>query len=171
MFTDHSSLKYLVNKLVLGGRMLLLFQEFDFEVIVKPGKLNARPDHMSRVTNGEEPTNLEDNLPDAQLFLVYIADECFADIIEYMSIGTAPKEFSTAQKKNLVVKDVDYQLIAGHLYKMGADNILRRRLLEHEMPIILAEAHEGITRGHYAGKATMQKVLHRIMVANNSQRC
>jgi hypothetical protein len=44
MFTDHSALKYLVNKLVLGGRIyqwLLLFQEFDFEVIVKPGKLNA----------------------------------------------------------------------------------------------------------------------------------
>jgi hypothetical protein len=44
MFIDHSALKYLVNKLVLGGRIchwLLLFQEFDFEVIVKPGKLNA----------------------------------------------------------------------------------------------------------------------------------
>jgi hypothetical protein len=44
MFTDHSTLKYLVNKPVLGGRIyrwLLLFQEFDFEVIVKPGKLNG----------------------------------------------------------------------------------------------------------------------------------
>jgi hypothetical protein len=60
MFTDHSALKYLVNKPVLGGRIcrwLLLFQEFDFEVIVKPGKLNAGPDHLSRVTNGEEPMN------------------------------------------------------------------------------------------------------------------
>jgi hypothetical protein len=66
MFTDHSALKYLVNNLVLGGRIcrwLLLFQEFNFEVIVKPGKLNAGPDHLSRVTNGEEPTKLEDNFP------------------------------------------------------------------------------------------------------------
>jgi hypothetical protein len=56
MFTDHSSLKYLVKKPVLGGRIcrwLLLFQEFDFEVIVKLGKLNAGPDHLSRVTNKE----------------------------------------------------------------------------------------------------------------------
>jgi hypothetical protein len=56
MFTDHSALKYLLNKPVLGGRICiwpLLFQEFDFEVIVKPRKLNARPDHLSRVTNGE----------------------------------------------------------------------------------------------------------------------
>ena len=66
MFTDHSALKYLVNKPVLGVRIcrwILLFQEFDFEVIVKLGKLNAAPDHLWRVTNEEEPTNLEDNFP------------------------------------------------------------------------------------------------------------
>jgi hypothetical protein len=71
MFTDHSTLKCLVNKSVLGGRIcrwLLLFQEFDFEVIVKPGKPNVGPDHFSSVTNGEEPTNLEDTFPDMQLF-------------------------------------------------------------------------------------------------------
>jgi hypothetical protein len=42
---------------------------------------------------------------------------------------------------------------------MGADNILRRSILEHEGPRILEEAHEGIAGIHYAGKATMQKVL------------
>ena len=45
-FTDHSTLKYLVNKPMLGGkicRQLLLFQEFDFEIIVKSGRLNVRP--------------------------------------------------------------------------------------------------------------------------------
>jgi hypothetical protein len=66
MFTDHSALKYIVNKPVLGGRncrWLLLFQEFDFEVIVKLGKLNAGLDHLSRVTNGEEPMNLEEKFP------------------------------------------------------------------------------------------------------------
>jgi hypothetical protein len=84
MFIDHSTFKYLVNKLVLGGtisRWLLLFQEFDFEVIVKPGKLNARLDHLSRVTNGEEPMNLEDNFLNAQLFSFQITNEYFADII------------------------------------------------------------------------------------------
>jgi hypothetical protein len=45
-------------------------------------------------------------------------------------------------------------LIAGDLYKFGADNILSRCVMEHENVIILAEAHEGITRGHYARKAT-----------------
>jgi hypothetical protein len=38
MYTDHFSLRYLVNKPMLGGRIcrwLLLFQEYDFEVVVK----------------------------------------------------------------------------------------------------------------------------------------
>jgi hypothetical protein len=56
---------------VLGGRIcrwILLFQEFNFEVVVKLGILNAGPYHLSRITNGEEPNNLEDNFLDAQLF-------------------------------------------------------------------------------------------------------
>jgi hypothetical protein len=68
MFTDYCALKYLVNKPMFGGRIyrwLLLFQEFDFKVIVKLGKLNGGLDHLSRVINGEEPTNLEYNLLDA----------------------------------------------------------------------------------------------------------
>ena len=50
MYTDHSTLKYPVNKPVLGScicKWLLLFQEYDFEVIVKSRCLNARPDHLS----------------------------------------------------------------------------------------------------------------------------
>jgi hypothetical protein len=42
---------------------------------------------------------------------------------------------------------------------MGVDSILRRSMLEHEIPRILAESHEGIVGGHYAGKANTQKVL------------
>lgn len=67
MYIDHSALKYLVNKPVLGEnicRWLLLFQEYDFEIILKPGRLNVRPDHLSQNEIGEEPTNLEEGLLD-----------------------------------------------------------------------------------------------------------
>jgi hypothetical protein len=57
------------------------------------------------------------------------------------------------------VHAVDFSLIAGQLYKMGPDEILRRCVMEAELPMILEEAHEGIAGGHYAGKATTQKVL------------
>jgi hypothetical protein len=64
-------------------------------VIVKPGKLNVGPDNLSRITNGEEPTNLEDKFLDAQLFSIQVVDEYFADIVEYLSTGTMPQEFNT----------------------------------------------------------------------------
>jgi len=51
-------------------RWLLLFQEFDFEVVVKLGRLNAGPDHLSKITNGEEPRNVDEKFRDAQLFSV-----------------------------------------------------------------------------------------------------
>ena len=86
----------------------MLFQEFDFEVVVKHGRLNARPDHLSRITNAEEPSNLEDNFLDVELFLVQIVAEYFYDIIEFLSIGFSPKEYLTTQKINLVVRVLHY---------------------------------------------------------------
>jgi hypothetical protein len=89
-----------------------LFQEYDFEVIVKPGKLNAGPDHLSCILSGEDAGNLDDSLPDAHLFAVQMVDDYFTDIVQFLSTGMAPSDMTVAQKKQLVVKETDYQLIA-----------------------------------------------------------
>jgi hypothetical protein len=49
--------------------------------------------------------------------------------------------------------------IVGSSHKMGPDVISRRCVMEVEMPLILEEAHESITGGHYVGKETTPKVL------------
>lgn len=157
MFSDHSALKYLVNKLVLGGkicRWLLLFQEYDFEIIVKPSRLNAGPDHLSRLESGEEPISLEDCLPDAQLFSIQFVDDQFQDIIQFLTTGTTPEVYTMQQKKQLVVCASDFTLIAGQLYKLGPDEIWCRYVLEHERRRILEEAHSRVAGGHYARKIT-----------------
>jgi hypothetical protein len=62
-FTDHSALKYLVNKSVLQGRIcrwLLLFQEFSFEVIIKAGRCNVGLNHLSRLESGETCRAIDD---------------------------------------------------------------------------------------------------------------
>ena len=67
MYIDHFALSYLVNKHVFGVkicRWLLFFQEYDFKVIVNLRCLNARPNHLLRIETAEEPTNLEEGLPD-----------------------------------------------------------------------------------------------------------
>jgi hypothetical protein len=70
----------------------------------------------------------------------------------YLSTCTVPQEYNTVQNKNMVVQVAYYQLIAGHLYEMGVDITLQRYMLEHETPRVLAESHEGIAGGNYAGK-------------------
>jgi hypothetical protein len=100
---------------------------------------------LSRLAHGEEPTSLEDTLPDAQLLTIRNIDDHFIEIVQFLSTGMAPSEYIITQKKQLVVRTVDFSLIDGKLYKMGPDEILRRCVMEVERPLILAEAHEGIT--------------------------
>ena len=88
---------------MLGGkiyRRLLLFQEYDFEVVVKPGQLNTGPDHLSCIETGEEPTNLEEGLPDAQLFLVHVTDSHFEDIIHFLTTRIALEDTLSKKKRN-----------------------------------------------------------------------
>jgi len=61
--------------------------------------MNAGLDHLSRITNGEGTKNMEENFPDANLFSVHIVDDYFVDIVGFLSIGMAPKEFTVTQKK------------------------------------------------------------------------
>ena len=88
MFTDHSTLNYLVNKPVLGGRIckwILLFQDYDFEIMVKLRRMNKGPDHLLRLERGEEPTSLEDTLPDAQILAIIRVDDHFVEIVQFLS--------------------------------------------------------------------------------------
>ena len=138
---------------------LILFQEFDFEVIFRLGRLNSGPENLSRLQSGEERVNLKDSLPDAQLFAITMFDDHYRDIIQFLSTRYAPKWFSITQKKQLVVQATNFQLIAGQLYKMGPDEILCHCVLEHEWPMTLNEVHAGVAGGHYAGKAILRKIL------------
>ena len=83
------------------------------------------------------------------MFSIHIADDYFTDIIEFLITGTAPAEYSTKQKKQLVVKAMGFTIIVGKSYKLGLDEIVRRCVLNHERPLILDEAHTSIAGGHY----------------------
>jgi hypothetical protein len=121
--------------------------------------MNKGPDHLSRLEHGEEPTSLEDTQRDAKLLSIKKVDDHFVEIVQFLSIGMAPREYTIIQKKKkLVVHATEFSLIARQLY-MGPNDISRRWFMEAERPLIIAEPHEGIARGHYEGKETTQKVL------------
>jgi len=85
--------------------------------------MNAGPDHLSRIETREEPTNLEEGFPNAQLLAVRITNGHFEDIIHFLMTGTTPEGY-TFQQKELVMRTINFSVIARHLYKMGFDEIL-----------------------------------------------
>jgi hypothetical protein len=106
--------------------------------MVKPGRMNKGPDHLSRLEHGEEPTSLEDTLADVQILAIIRVDDHFAKIVQFLSTAMTPSEYTIIQKKQVVVRTADFLLIAGKLYKMGPDEILRRCVMEAGRLLILA---------------------------------
>ena len=78
------------------------------------------------------------------MFSIHIADDYFADILKFLTTGNALAKYSEKQRKQLVVKAVDFTIIVGQLYKLGLDEILRWYVLSHERPLILQESHADI---------------------------
>ena len=84
----------------------------------------------------------------------------------FLSTWHVPQDYTIAQKRQLVTRSADYQLIAWKLYKLEVVGILRRCIMEHERFLVLQEAHAGIAGGHNAGKAIRQKKERYISIAN-----
>src|SRR5271156_2612904 len=86
---DHQALLYLVNKPCNTRRIVrwfILLLEFDFTVVVKKDKMHRRADHVSRLSNGESPEGINDDLPDAYLFMVEMIPRLSEEYIPLMTI-------------------------------------------------------------------------------------
>ena len=74
--TNHVAIKYLMAKNEAKPRLIrwvLLLQEFDFKIQDKKGSNNVTADHLSRlemIAGKEKGTELAENFPDEQLFLL-----------------------------------------------------------------------------------------------------
>ena len=123
-------------------------------MIIKPGRCNVGPDHLSRLESRESDGAVDDQLPDADLFWVKAIPEYLEDIAVFLSASACLKTYSATQKCHMVVRAADYQLIVGKLYKLGLDSILRIWVLDHERQYILWECHSGVAGGHVGEKAT-----------------
>ena len=109
---DHDSLKYLVNKSGLSDRIarwILLLQEFNYEVMVKPGKANANADYLSRQRGTVALEDIQAEFPDEfqeepdrkedQVVHINGEDESeFSDIIAYMVDRIYPIGVSREEK-------------------------------------------------------------------------
>lgn len=149
LYTDHQALKYLFNKPVHQGwifRWLLLFQEFQVEIIVQLGKQNVGSNHLSRLESQGELTEIDNDLLDAHLFQIEAVPSELAEISEVLHTSKSSEEINEKKKKILAIKVAPYTLINDQLYKLGIDEVLWRCVLKHEGEAIINEAQKGGSR-------------------------
>ena len=142
-FVDHQALLYLVNKPSDYGRIVrwfVLLLEFDFTVTVRKGSTHVRADHLSRLTSGEPPEGVNDDMPDAALFKLDIIPRWSEPIARFLSMGIFDDD-DTLSKQEIVRMSAPYTLISGSLYRKGGDGILRLCLGPEEYSDILHQVH------------------------------
>ncbi|GJY12005.1 reverse transcriptase domain-containing protein [Tanacetum coccineum] len=170
VYTDHSALKYLFAKKDSKARLLrwvLLLQEFDFNVIDTKGAENLAADHLSRLENPYEnvldPKEVNEKFPLETLNMVTSRSDSstpwFADYANYHAGNFIVKGMSS-QQKNKFFKDVKHYFWDDpYLFKICADQMIRRCVAGQEAVDILTACHSGPTGGHYGANYTAKKVF------------
>ncbi|XP_073137635.1 uncharacterized protein [Henckelia pumila] len=132
LYTDHSTLKYLLAKKDAKPRLIrwiLLLQEFDLEIKDKKGVENVVADHLSRLEYVSEDTkkkdgDIDDWFPDEQLFSL---KDCpwYENFANYLVTGTLPPNLTFHQRKKFL-SDVKYYFWEEpFLFKICADSMIR----------------------------------------------
>ena len=72
---DHSAIRFLMNQPITNGRVtrwLLLLQEFNTNVIDRPGKENLVADFLSRIQHDDGAKPVDDAFIDEHLFAMSV---------------------------------------------------------------------------------------------------
>ena len=137
--TDHNSLKYLVNKPDLSGRIarwIILLQEFNYEVVVKPGKANSNADYLFRQRGKEATSTILPLFPNEfseeggnafpeEVLVFHLSGDnpsAYEDIIRYLTERVYPLGLSREEKMVFQTKVAPFTLIKGILFRMGPDD-------------------------------------------------
>ncbi|GJR35881.1 reverse transcriptase domain-containing protein [Tanacetum coccineum] len=169
VYTDHYALKYLFAKKDSKARLLrwvLLLQEFTFKVIDTKGAENLAAGHLSRLENPYEnvldPKKVNEKFPLETLNMVTSRGDSstpwFADYANYHAGNFIVKGMSS-QQKNKFFKDVKHYFWDDpYLFKICADQMIRRCVAGQEAVDILTACHCGPTGGHYGANYTAKKL-------------
>nr|GFA38384.1 reverse transcriptase domain-containing protein [Tanacetum cinerariifolium] len=166
--TDHSALKYLFAKKDAKARLLrwvLLLQEFHFDVLDMKGAEKLEADNLSRLEkpyeNVFDPKEINETFPLETLSTVTFRGNSsapwFVDFANYHA-GNFVVKGMLSQQKNKFFKDVKHYFWDDpFLFKIYADQVIRRRVHDKEALDILKACHNGPTGGHHGVNLTAKK--------------
>ncbi|GJX63523.1 reverse transcriptase domain-containing protein [Tanacetum coccineum] len=167
VYTDHSALKYLMNKQDAKPRLLwwvLLLQEFDITIRDKKGSENLVADHLSRLENPNkdvlENKDINEHFPLETLGVISSkSTPWFADYANYHARNFIIKGMTTQQKRKFFKDVKHYFWDDPYPFRTCVDQIIQRCVHGQEAFEILKACHEGPTGGHHSANLTAQKVF------------
>ncbi|GJS93089.1 reverse transcriptase domain-containing protein [Tanacetum coccineum] len=170
VYTDHSALKYLFTKQDAKTRLLcwiLLLQEFDVIIHDKKGAENVAGDHLSRLENPHqsdpEKKEIIETFALETLGMVTFHGDLnspwFANIANDLAGNIIVKGMSSQQKKNFFKDVKHYFWDDPYLFRICADQVIRRCVYGQEAVDILMACHNGPTGGHHGANYTSKKVF------------
>ncbi|XP_076952175.1 uncharacterized protein LOC143625787 [Bidens hawaiensis] len=163
VYSDHSAVRYLMDKKDAKPRLIrwvLLLQEFDLEIRDEKGTENVVADHLSRIVieDGDRDGPINESFPDEQIFAVS-QNPWFAHIVNFKVAGDLPEHWPRRKKKHLMAQAKQYIWDDSGLFKIGADQMIRRCIPEEDVRSVLEHAHSSACGGHFSGQNTARKVL------------
>ncbi|GKA60355.1 reverse transcriptase domain-containing protein [Tanacetum coccineum] len=146
---------------------ILLLQEFDVIIRDKKGAENLAADHLSRLENPHqselEKKEIMEITPLETLGMVTFRGDSstpwFADIANYHAGNFIVKGMSSQQKKKFFKDVKHYFWDDPYLFKICADQVIRRCVHGQEAIDILTACHNGPTGGHHSANYTAKKVF------------
>ena len=171
VYTDHSSLRWLLNMKNANGRLArwsLLIQQYDFEIIHRPGKYNSNADSLSR-----RPYNIC-RISSKETDVTEIAEKQRRDqdlfaIIEFLENDVLPDD-DTKARKLLLLKDkffigednLLYHLNQTHKRRCRSEVIYSQLVVPSSMKYeVLSNLHDHVAGGHFGVHKTFSKVSER----------
>nr|GEW18066.1 reverse transcriptase domain-containing protein [Tanacetum cinerariifolium] len=170
VYTNYLALKYLLAKQDAKPRLLrwiLLLQEFNVIIRDKKGTENLTANHLSRLENPHQDElgkkEITETFPLETLGMIAFRGDSsttwFADIANYHAGNFIVKGMSSQQKKKFF-KDVNHYFWDDpYLFKICADQVIRRCVHGQEAVDILTACHNRPTMGHYDANFTAKKVF------------
>jgi hypothetical protein len=160
--TGHSDIKFLMNKPATNPRVtrwLLLLQEFDINIIDRPGKDNLVVDFLSRLIHLGDNALVDDNFPNENLFSISTFTPWYADVANYLVTGKMPQKLSPREKQKVIQLSENYMWHDDCIYKTGPDLVIIICVREDKIHDILQACHDGPCGSHFGDKRTAYKVL------------
>nr|GEX27201.1 reverse transcriptase domain-containing protein [Tanacetum cinerariifolium] len=138
--------------------------EFDIIIRDKKGTENLAADHLSRLENPHkdvfENNGINEKIPLETLGKISSGSTLwFADFANFHAGNFIVKGMSSQQKKKLFKDVKHYFWDDPYLFRICADQIIRRCVHGQEAYDILKACHEGPTGGHHGANFTAKKVF------------